>query len=91
MAVTAFGVGIWMTLALVGKRVRDTGLAPLPLMIGAVVLLAIDDVVLTRFTDLRFISPFARQTPLGGLLAAGSMIFLICWPGRSESGSPELQ
>ena len=69
MAVTAFGVGIWMTLALISKRVRDTGLAPLPLMIGAVVLLAIDDVVLTRFTDLRFISPFARQTPLGGLLA----------------------
>jgi uncharacterized membrane protein YhaH (DUF805 family)/TPR repeat protein len=87
MAYTAYGVGIWMTLALVSKRVRDTGLAPLPLMIGAIVLFAIDDVVLTRFTDLRFISPFARQTPLGGLLAAGSMIFLICWPGRSEYGS----
>ena len=50
-------------------------------------MLAVDDAVLTRFTDLRFISPFARQTPLGGLLAAGSIIFLICWPGRSESGS----
>jgi TPR repeat protein len=76
-----------MTLALVSKRVRDIGLVPLPLIIGVTVLLAIDDIVLTRFTDLRFFSPFARQTPLGGLLATGSIVFLICWPGRPESGS----
>lgn len=87
MALTAGGAGIWMTLALLGKRVRDIGLAPLPLMIGAIMLLAVDEAVLTRFTDLRFLSPFARQTPLGGLIATGSIIFLVCWPGRSESGS----
>src|SRR5439155_3772722 len=86
MALTAGGAGIWMTLALLGKRVRDMGLAPLPLMIGAIILLAVDEAVLTRVTDLRFVSPFARQTPLGGLLATGLIIFLVCWPGRSESG-----
>jgi len=89
MALTAGGAGIWMTLALLSKRVRDIGLAPLPLLIGAIALLALDDTVLTRFTDLRFFSPFARQTPLGGLLATGWFIFLICWPGRSESGGPD--
>jgi len=88
MALTAGGAGIWMTLAILGKRVRDIGLAPLPWMIGAITLLAVDEAVLARFTDLRFLSPFARQTPLGGLLATGSIIFLVCWPGRSESGNP---
>jgi uncharacterized membrane protein YhaH (DUF805 family) len=73
-ALTAAGTGIWMTLALVSKRVRDIGLVPLPLIIGVTVLLAIDDIVLTRFTDLRFFSPFARETPLGGLLATGSIV-----------------
>jgi TPR repeat protein/uncharacterized membrane protein YhaH (DUF805 family) len=87
-ALAAGGAGIWMTLALLSKRVRDIGLAPWPLMIGAIILLAVDVAVLARFTDLRFFSPFARQTPLGGLLATGSIIFLVCWPGRSESGSP---
>lgn len=87
-AVTAAGAGLWIILALLSKRVRDMGLAPLPLMIGAIIVLAVDETVLTRLTDLRFLSPFARQTPLGGLLATCSIIFLICWPGRSESGSP---
>ena len=46
MALTAGGAGIWMTLALLSKRVRDIGLAPLPLLIGAIALLALDDTVL---------------------------------------------
>src|SRR3982751_6319794 len=40
MALTAGGAGLWMTFALLSKRVRDIGLAPLPLVIGAMVLLA---------------------------------------------------
>ena len=84
MALTAGGAGIWMSLALLGKRVRDTGLAPLLLVVGTIILLAVDQAVLTRFTDLRFFSPFAQHTPLGGLLATGSIIFVVCWPGTSS-------
>src|SRR4051812_3912876 len=60
-ALAAGGAGIWMTLALLSKRVRDIGLAPMPLITGAIILLAVDGAVLTGFTDLRFLSPFARQ------------------------------
>lgn len=79
-AVTAGGVGIWTALALTAKRVRDTGLAPLPWIAGAIILLTLDQTILTRFTELRFFAPFAGHTPLGGLLATGWFAFLVCWP-----------
>jgi TPR repeat protein len=84
MAVTAGGAGVWSALALTVKRVRDTGLAPLPVMIGAAVLFTFDYYILTRFTGVRFVSPFASHTPLGGLLAIGWFVFLICWPGAAS-------
>ncbi|HXO70063.1 MAG TPA: DUF805 domain-containing protein, partial [Bradyrhizobium sp.] len=81
--VTGAGAAIWTTLALTVKRVRDTGLAPWPVTIGAILLLMVDYAFLTRFTDVRFFSPFAGQTPLGGLLATGWFAFLVCWPGAA--------
>jgi uncharacterized membrane protein YhaH (DUF805 family) len=86
MAVTAGGAGIWAALALTVKRVRDTGLAPLPVIIGATILLTLDYYILARFTGVRFFSPFASHTPLGGLLATGWFVFLICWPSRIRTG-----
>jgi uncharacterized membrane protein YhaH (DUF805 family)/TPR repeat protein len=85
MAVTAAGAGIWTALALTVKRVRDAGLAPWPVIIGATILLTFDYTILTRFTGVRFFSPFAGHTPLGGLLATGWFAFLVCWP---SAGSP---
>ena len=90
MALTAGGAGLWMSLALLGKRLQDIGLAPLPWVAGAIILLAVDQAVLTGFTDLRFVTPFAHHTPLGGVLAAGSIIFLVCWPGRNSSGAGDV-
>src|ERR1700754_2392317 len=81
--VTGAGAAIWTTLALTVKRVRDTGLAPWPVTIGAILLLMVDYAFLTRFTDVRFFSPFAGQTPLGGLLATGWFAFLVCWRGAA--------
>ena len=81
-AVAAGGAGIWTAFALTAKRVRDTGLAPLPVIVGATLLFTFDYYILTRFTDVRFFSPFAGYTPLGGLLATGWFAFLVCWPGR---------
>jgi uncharacterized membrane protein YhaH (DUF805 family) len=81
MAVTAAGAGIWTALALTVKRVRDTGLAPWPVIIAATLLLMLDYTILTRFTGVRFVSPFSGYTPLGGLLATGWLVFLVCWPG----------
>jgi uncharacterized membrane protein YhaH (DUF805 family) len=89
MAATAGGVGIWTTIALAAKRLRDIGLAPLPLMIGATILLAFDFFVLTRLTGVRFFSPLAGYTPLGGLFATGWMVFLICWPSASETAASD--
>jgi hypothetical protein len=51
-------------------------------------LLAVDEAVLARFTDLRFLSPFARQTPLGGLLATGS---IISWSVGRVDPSPAIR
>jgi uncharacterized membrane protein YhaH (DUF805 family) len=48
MALTAGGAGICMSLALLSKRVRDTGLAPLPLVVGTIILFAVDQAVLTK-------------------------------------------
>jgi TPR repeat protein len=89
MAATAGGVGIWATIALAAKRLRDIGLAPLPLMIAATILLAFDSFILTRLTGVRFFSPLAGYTPLGGLFTTGWMIFLICWPSASETASSD--
>jgi uncharacterized membrane protein YhaH (DUF805 family)/TPR repeat protein len=86
----AGSAAVWMTLALVSKRLRDIGLVPWPLLIAAALLLAVDALGLTRLTDLRFFAPFAGHTPLGGLLATGATIFLACWPGRSELASDTL-
>src|SRR3954447_26414628 len=38
MAVTAGGAGIWASLALTAKRVRDTGWAPWPAILGVILL-----------------------------------------------------
>jgi uncharacterized membrane protein YhaH (DUF805 family) len=89
MAATAGGVGIWASIALVAKRLRDIGLAPLPIMIGVAILLAFDQFILTRLTGVRFFSPFGGQTPLGGLFATGWVVFLICWPSASEAASSD--
>jgi uncharacterized membrane protein YhaH (DUF805 family)/TPR repeat protein len=86
IAVTAGGIGIWTALALTAKRLRDTGLAPLPVIVGAAVLFTFDYFILTRFTGVRFFSPFAGHTLPGGLLATGWVVFLICWPGASGPG-----
>ena len=70
-----------MTLALLSKRVRDIGLAPLPLLIGAIASLALDDTVPDSFHRFALLSLFARQTPLGCLLATGWFIFSISLAG----------
>ena len=90
MALTAGGAGIWIGLALFSKRVRDIGLDPLPWVVGTILLLVLDQAVLTRFTDVRFVSPFAQHTPLGGLVAAGSIIFLLCWPARGSQDTDDV-
>jgi uncharacterized membrane protein YhaH (DUF805 family)/TPR repeat protein len=87
MALSCGGTGIWMTLALTAKRIRDIGLAPLPVMIAAIVLLTFDYYFLTGLTGVRFFSPFGQYTPLGGLFAAGSMVLLICWPSATGPAS----
>jgi uncharacterized membrane protein YhaH (DUF805 family) len=76
--------GIWTTLALTTKRIRDVGLAPWPLIIGATAILMVDYYSLTRLTEVRFFAPFAKYTPLGGLFAVAWIAFLICWPSASE-------
>jgi TPR repeat protein/uncharacterized membrane protein YhaH (DUF805 family) len=85
MAVTAGGAGMWASLALTAKRIRDTGFAPWPAIIGVIILLTLDHYLLARFTGVRFFSPFASQTPLGGLLATGWFAFLVCWPSAASA------
>jgi TPR repeat protein len=93
-AVTAGGAGIWASVALTAKRIRDTGFAPWPPIIAVIILLTLDQIILARFTDVRFFSPFAGHTPLGGLLATGWFAFLVCWPSagsaRNSSASAEV-
>jgi TPR repeat protein/uncharacterized membrane protein YhaH (DUF805 family) len=84
MGVTAGAAGIWTALALAVKRVRDTGMAPWPVIIGVILLLALDHIIIARITDVRFFSPFANQTPLGGVLATAWFVFLFCWPGDAS-------
>jgi uncharacterized membrane protein YhaH (DUF805 family) len=88
---TCAAAGIWMTLALTTKRVRDIGLAPLPLVVAATAVLMVDHYSLTRLTELRFFPPFANYTPLGGLLAFTWLVLLICWPGKTMPESDDSQ
>jgi uncharacterized membrane protein YhaH (DUF805 family) len=80
MALTSLVVGMWTSLALSAKRIRDTGFAPLPVIIGFLLLTLVDALILTRLTGVRFFWPFAQYTPLGGLAAIAGMVFLLCWP-----------
>jgi uncharacterized membrane protein YhaH (DUF805 family) len=85
IAVTTGGAGIWTALAVTVKRVRDTGLAPWPVVIGVTLLLTFDYIILARFTGVRFFWPFGGHTPLGGLLATGWFAFLVCWPSAASA------
>ena len=87
MAVAAFVIGIWSTLALQAKRLRDIGLGPLKWMIGVTALLMVDQWALTHVTDLRFFPPLSHYTPLGGLICVAYMIVLLLWPSAEESAA----
>jgi uncharacterized membrane protein YhaH (DUF805 family) len=88
MALTSMVVGAWTTLALSAKRIRDTGFAPLPVIIGFVLLSLVDALILTRLTGVRFFWPFAQYTPLGGLAGIAGTVFLFCWPS-APARSPD--
>lgn len=85
MGGTAAIIGIWTTLALQAKRIRDMGFRPLAWMAGVTVAMMADQWFLTQVTELRFFPPFAQYTPLGGFLAAAYMIVLLLWPSAEES------
>src|SRR5207247_582691 len=87
MAVTATVIGIWSTLALQAKRLRDIGFSPLKWMIGVTALLMADQWLLTHVTDLRFFPPLSQYTPLGGLVCAAYMVVLLLWPSAEESAA----
>jgi uncharacterized membrane protein YhaH (DUF805 family) len=88
MGFTAAVVGIWTTLALQAKRIRDLGFAPLPWMLGVSVLMMADQWLVTQITVVRFFWPLAQYTPLGGLVATIYMIVLVCWPSADAPPSP---
>jgi uncharacterized membrane protein YhaH (DUF805 family) len=81
---------VWCSLALMTRRIRDTGLPPLP-VIGAVVFVQLADVlVITGLTDMRFFPPFQQSTPLGGFVTVVFGIFLLLWPSEDlpPAGAP---
>jgi uncharacterized membrane protein YhaH (DUF805 family) len=84
MGLTAAVVGIWTTLALQAKRIRDMGFRPLPWMLSVSAVMIADQWLLTHLTDVRFFPPLAQYTPLGGLSAVAYMIVLLCWPSVEE-------
>jgi uncharacterized membrane protein YhaH (DUF805 family) len=87
MAVAAFVIGVWSTLALHAKRLRDMGFGPLKWMIGVTALMAADQWLLTQVTDLRFFPPLSQYTPLGGLVGAAYLMMLLLWPSADASAA----
>jgi uncharacterized membrane protein YhaH (DUF805 family) len=84
MGLAAVIIGIWTTLALQAKRLRDMGFRPLTWILGATVVMMADQWLLTQFTVLRFFPPLQQYTPLGGFIAAAYMIMLLLWPSAEE-------
>lgn len=82
-----FVVSLWSSVALMVKRVRDTGLPPWLVVGAAFLLCALDAAVVTRFTGLRFFPPLAYMTPFGGFVTVAFTVFLLGWPGADGSGT----
>lgn len=85
MCGAAIIIGIWITLALQAKRIRDMGFNPWPWVIGVTAVMIADQFIFTHYTQLRFFPPLAEYTPFGGFLTAAYTIVLLLWPGADES------
>ena len=73
---------VWSSLALMIKRIRDTGLSPLA-VIGAYFLVQlIDTVAIAHLTDMRLFAPFEYSTPLGAFVTVAFTVFLLLWPSE---------
>jgi uncharacterized membrane protein YhaH (DUF805 family) len=84
MAATMTIAAGWSGLALAARRIRDAGYEPLVVIAIFLGLAALDSLVITRLTDIRFFRPFDNQTPFGGILCTTYFLLLTLWPSVSD-------
>lgn len=85
MMVPVFVFAVWISVALMVKRLRDMGFAPWIWTVGFVVVIVVDQFLLSHYIRARFIPPFQDQTPIGGFVLTAFTILLLLWPPADDA------
>src|SRR5262245_32982319 len=83
-----FVLAVWVSVALMAKRLRDMGFSPWIWIVGVFLVIVVDQFLLTHFLRARFIPPFQDQTPFGGFVLTVFTILLLLWPPADEAETP---
>jgi uncharacterized membrane protein YhaH (DUF805 family) len=78
---------IWSYVALVVKRLRDSGLPPAAVLIVYAAAAILDHGLATNLTSARFYPPFDGMTPFGGAVHVSLLIVLFLAPSRAPTAA----